>query len=166
MIFKYWFFSRLISIAFPVYHRNKITKKRMSIMVLIMTCVGILIPALSFFFEGLSDMYVMIALPLYFTLVGAAYTKIFLVASRKSSVSSAEDENMNKSDRKKKRSLLKDFKLAKACLVVVCFFISFIPGPISYILLDDIDWRLRNAIAVWSSSLIFSNSLLNVSIFF
>lgn len=160
-----------MSIVFPVYHREKITKKRVRIIVVIMTCiVAIFIPALSFFYEGLLDMYVIIALPLYFTLVAAAYIKIFLVASKRSSVSpQVEDKNMNGSDRKTKRALLKDFKLAKACcLVVACFFICFIPGPMSYASFDDdeIDWRLHNAIAVWSTSMIFSNSVLNVSIFF
>ena len=156
-----------MSVVFPVYHRNKITKRRIGIVVLIIASIKLSTPALSFFYEGLLDIYIMVVVPLYFVFIVVAYTKIFLVASKRNNVSLVEDENIAGTDRKKKRAFLKDFKLAKACcLVLVCFFTCFIPGPISYVLLEDFDWRMRNAVAVWAASMVFLNSMLNVSIFF
>ena len=158
-----------MSIVYPVYHRNKITKKKVTIVAIIVTAVNITMTGLSFFFYGFSDMFTITVFPLYTTLVAGAYTKIFLVASRKSRVlPDANEENTSSSERKKKREVLKDFKLAKACLlVVVCYFICTLPGPLSYVLLKDfVNWKVQTMIAVWSCAMLFLNSVLNVSIFF
>ena len=142
---------RFVSIVYPVYHRNKITKKKFTIATIITINFNMIMTVLSFFFNGFLDTFIMIVFPLYATLVVAAYTKIFLVASRKNRVSpEVNEENMSRSERKKKRTVLKDFKLAKACLlVVVCYFICVLPGPLSYVLLKHVvNWQIQNIVAI------------------
>ena len=158
-----------MSIVYPVYHRNKITKKKVTIAAIIVTSFNITLTVLSFFIHGLIDTYVIIVFPLYATYVAAAYTKIFLVASRKSRVlPDVNEENTSSLERKKKRAVLKDLKLAKACLlVVVCYFICMLPGPLSYVLLKDfVNWQIQNMVSIWAGCMVFLNSVLNVSIFF
>ena len=158
-----------MSIVYPVYHRNKITKKKITIATIIIISFNTIMTVLSFFFYGFSNVYTIVVFPLYATLVVAAYIKIFLVGSRKNRVSpEVNKENMSSSERKKKRTVLKDFKLAKACLlVVVCYFICMLPGPLSYTILKDfINLQLRSMIGIWACAMLFLNSVLNVSIFF
>jgi hypothetical protein len=158
-----------MAIVYPVYHRNKITKKKVTIATIIITSFNTTLTVLSFFFYDIIDAYVIIAFPLYTILVAAAYIKIFLVASRKSRVlTNMDEDNTSSSERKKKRIIVKNFKLAKTCLlVVVCYFIAIVPGPLSYVLLKDmVNWQLQNMFTIWATTSVFLNSVLNISIFF
>ena len=160
-----------MSIAYPVYHRNKITKKKVMLLFAVTSGFNALVVALSFFLKGLTDTYITVVAPLSIALVTAAYIKIFLVASKRGNVllvnvAQVNDENAGSTNRLVKRALLRDFKIAKACLlVVVCFFVCLLPGPLSYVFLKENDFT-QNVVVVWTISLVFLNSSLNCSIFF
>ena len=127
---------RFMSIVYPVYHRNYITKKKVLIIIIILNSLFSTFLVVSFFWEGLSDLLVVTAFSGNMTFIAGAYRKIFLISSRRSNVVSPEsvEESITSSERKRKRTFLKDIKLAKSCfLVVICYFMCFIPGPLTYI---------------------------------
>ena len=160
---------RFTSIVYPIYHRNKVTKKRITIFFVIINSFFGTVIGLSFFYEGVIMLFSLIVLPSCAVFVVIAYARIFVVASKRCRVSpQADNESIAPSQRMKNRELLKDIKLAKVCLlIVVSFFICFIPAPSVFILLEGTEnWQMQNALLIWGSSSLFFNSTLNVAIFF
>ena len=145
--------ERYLSIVHPVFHRNRITKRRCAAVLLIL---GLLPFALTFsrFFGSdiqtfITGMTIVICLESTYV-----YIAIYYTVTRKT---------MN-NPRKQQAIFLKEVKLAKTCFcIVACCFILYLPNGVMLGIYTK-QTRILNAmvhIKVWTTSLVTINSTVN-----
>ena len=101
---------------------------------------------------------------------GYAYIRIFIVGRQKLGHSGNRPgaAEQTQAGLNKKRSFVRELKLAKSCfLVFICYLICFIPGPLIYFIEPENDTHIiRRVKRNWILTLFALNSSLNSLIFF
>ena len=162
-------FERYYGVLHPILHRTRVTKRRMLIFILCVMVFMLLSIVLWFTYLSLFVFLVYAALVFLLLYTGYAYTRIFMVARKKLGHSGNRpgivEPNQTTAN---KRSFLKELKLAKSCfLVLICYMIFFIPGPVVYFVNANSDTQsIRRIKRSWVVSLFAVNSSLNSLIFF
>lgn len=162
-------FERYFGIVHPIIHRTKVTKSRLVKCLIILWLGGAVQVILTFFNQDVLTRFITVELFAFVTAFAFIHVKIYL-ASRRTSVSfSWADRNSyvfpNDTTKLERKSFLRNLKLAKSCfIVVVCFFVCFLPGPILVIVSskNDVIYMAH----VWSETLILVNPSLNSIVFF
>jgi hypothetical protein len=99
-----------------------------------------------------------------------AYIRIFIVGRQKLGHSGNRPgaAEQTQAGLNKKRSFVRELKLAKSCfLVFICYLICFIPGPLIYFIEPENDTHIiRRVKRNWILTLFALNSSLNSLIFF
>ena len=162
-------FERYYGILYPIFHRTRITQRRMLIFIFCVMIFMLLSIVLWFTYTTYFAYLVYATLVFLLLYTGYAYTRIFMVARKKLGHSGnrlvAVEPNQTKTN---KRSFLKELKLAKSCfLVLICYMLCFIPGPLVYIIQAENETQsIRRIKRSWVVSLFAVNSSLNSLIFF
>lgn len=163
--------ERYLAILHPLLHRTKVTKKRLLILVVLMSSGFLVTLFLSFVDERISRISTSFNIVLFSIITVFIYIRIYFRSRQSRKVNRLENAtgdivfSQHASEMGKKRRLLEDIKLAKSYfLVVICFCICFIPRVIATAI-NAIDFK-GLLVNVWTTILILMNSSLNSVIFF
>ena len=150
--------ERYLSIHFPIFHRNIVTKRRCAVALFILALIPFGL-AFSRFFNSDIQTYVT-GMTIVVCVVSAyVYIAIYYTASRR----------MVNNARNKQATFAKEVKLAKTCFcVVACCFIMYLPNGIVFAIDTD---QTRNLnvlvnVKVWTTSLVTINSTVNCVVLF
>ena len=157
--------ERYIGVLHPYYYETNVTKKR----ILIYVCGSglALFSVFTFsFYDRRITRNVIIGLKFaFFLFTGFVYTRIYLVIRK---LTRSERRPACESDRNQniKAQIIRDSRHARSCfLIVICFFIFLLPGPLTITLLtvDSIDF---NVYFNFSMTWMILNSSINSVILF
>ena len=155
--------ERYFGVVHPFFHRDKVTRNRLLVYVILLSSLVVIFFCLSFAFNGIIRYLGVVVIFLYLSSMSFAYTRIYLASIASSRTVHAEP---SQEERKKKRQFLKDVKLAKTCfLIVACSLLCLLPTGISartsYFLGFD-----RVFVVIWAKTFALLNPSLNSAIFF
>ena len=168
--------ERYMSIVHPIAHRNKVTKKRLLISVVLIWIFCMIIVGVSFFERRIAIFFYMIYLFHFPVLTVYVYARIFLAIKKpRRHLTSPTSENKPTSyDRvlvenclepKSRHRFLQDIKLLKTCFVVIiCFFVCSLPLP--FILAVNVTGLNGSILKTWGMTFLMMNSCLNSVILF
>ena len=134
--------ERCISIVHPIVHRNKVTKKRLLISVVLIWILCIIIIGVSLLERRIASFLYSIYLFHFPVLTVYVYARIFFaIKTPRRHLTSPTSENklatydrvlaQKGSELKSRRRLLQDIKLLKTCFVIIiCFFVCSVPLPL------------------------------------
>ena len=152
--------ERYFGVVHPFFHREKVTRNRLLVYVILVSSLAVIFLCLSFAFKGILLSFGLVVILLYLSSLSFVYTRIYLatISSRQVHVESSQEE------RKKKRQFLKDIKLAKTCfLIVACSILCLFPTGIKTRTSNFSDFGV---VTIWGKTLTLLNPSLNSAIFF
>ena len=155
--------ERYFGVVHPFFHRDKVTRNRLLVYVILVSSLVVIFFCLSFAFKGILRSFGVVVIFLYLSSMAFAYTKIYLASIASSRTVHVEP---SQEERKKKRQFLKDVKLAKTCfLIVACSLLCLLPTSISAKPLNFSGFD-RVIVAIWAKTFALLNPSLNSAIFF
>ena len=158
--------ERCISIVHPIVHRNKVTKKRLLISVVLIWTLCIIIIGVSLLESRIAGFLYSIYLFHFPILTVYVYARIFFVIkTQRRHLTTPRVLAQKCSELKSRRRLLQDIKLLKTCFVVIiCFFVCSLPLPL---LVAVNVTELNGSISrTWGMTFLTMNSCLNSVILF
>lgn len=164
-------FERYMGVLHPFIHRTKITKKKLLFHVF-HSCVSHTVTVLIFYvYMTVRRLVIATVIPVFLVGTTYIYVRIFLVARKR--LMATQNPNAiagqgNKSAMDKKKTYLREIKLAKSCFMIVLLFIfSFLPLSIVYVFFaDQMTPTTFRIVQSWCLTLATLNSSLNSVIFF
>ena len=154
--------ERYFGVVHPFFHRDKVTRNRLLVYVILLSSLVVIFFCLSFALNGMLRYLGVVVVFLYLSSMSFAYTIIYLASIASSRRVHAEP---SQEERKKKRQFLKDVKLAKTCfLIVACSLLCLLPTGISARMsFSGFD---RLFVVTWAKTFALLNPSLNSAIFF
>ena len=153
--------ERYLGIVHPIFHRMKVTKKRLLRCLIFIWIFGAAQNVLLFHYEAVIIKLITIEVILLLVLLLYMYVKIYLSAPK-----SRNKVHQDEMQRFKEKTFMKNAKLAKSCfLVIISSYICFIPASI-------VNGMTRNRsegvylMQIWCEVLLLLNSCLNSVLFF
>lgn len=151
--------ERYLSIIHPIFHRNKVTKRKLLKTAMLLWCFCVAESCVLFINGNVGILLMCLWLAFFLLTVAFIYTRIFCAVCRNSGLTSENSSTLNQ------KRLLRNIRQAKSCLIVVlCNFVCFLP-TIFVMNLKKSPFNMMILLS-WSSTLIFSASSLNSVIFF
>ena len=162
--------ERYAAICHPLYHRTKVTRKRLMKCLIFLWFFAIVGTVLSSLFQTFFNYVIIPELAAFITFLLYVYIKIYLANSTKSSINITEgrqDADLNNRLRDQQRKAMLNTKLAKSCfLAVISFVICYLPSGITTSGAFKFQKDLGVLVLVWAKTLILLNSSLNSIVFF
>ena len=155
--------ERYFGIVHPLIHRNKVTRKKFLVYLILITLLVFIVFGISFVRPGITRIFGMAVIVLFLTSMAFVYIRIYFA-----SVSSSRmvHTQVSQEQRKKKRQFLKDIKLAKTCfLVVACSLMCLLPTAIASGKSNFFSFD-RVVVVIWTKSFAMLNPALNTVVFF
>ncbi len=162
-------FERYLGIVHPLVHRVKLTKKKLLSSVFLACAIGTVITALASNTVQTRRLISAIYGLLFLITSAYVYIRIFLAAKKPSLQNPPNAIAGKESTTNKKKSNLREIKLAKSCLMMVLLFVfSFLPAVIVSILAyaEQIGPVELRTVQAWCVLVATLNSSLNSLIFF
>ena len=159
--------ERYAAICHPLFHRTKVTRKRLLKCTIFFWFLALLVTVLSWHFVVFFD-YVIIPELLVFNIILAYfYLRIYVANSRSLKNTRRTDGDQNAVRNEQRRQHLANVKLAKSCfLALMAYVICYLPSSIITHGAFEYEKDLKICILVWSETLILANSTLNSIVFF
>ena len=159
--------ERYAAICHPLFHRTKVTRKRLLKCTIFFWLLALLGTVLSWHFAVFFD-YVIIPELLVFNIILAYfYLRIYVANSRSFKNTRRTERDQNAMRNEQRRQHLANVKLAKSCfLAVMAYVICYLPSSIFTKAALKVEKDLSNCILVWAITLILANSTVNSIVFF
>ena len=157
-----------MGVLHPFFHRTKITKKKLLFHVF-HSCVSHTVTVLMFYvYMTVRRLVIATVIPVFLVGTTYVYVRIFLVERKRPIATQNPIAGQgNKSAMDKKKTYLREIKLAKSCFMIVLLFIfCFLPLSIVYVFFADRMSPTFRIVQSWCLTLATLNSSLNSVIFF
>lgn len=160
--------ERYFAIIHPIYHRNKVTKRRLLAVAVSTWVFCVIMPSVLFTSAIVLRILICATVTSFLMILAFIYTNIFAIIRRSTVNASLPDVYTAvalTASALRRKEFLQKVRQAKSCLVVViCTFCCFLPSTVtSY--RDQITYDML-VLTLWSMTLVFAASALNSIIFF
>jgi hypothetical protein len=162
--------ERYAAICHPLFHRTKVSRKRLMKCLTFLWFVALVATILSWRFIAFFQYVVIPELLAFHIVLVYIYVRIYLANSRSSKTlnqSEGQQDAHEKTAREQRRQLLLNVKLAKSCCVaVVSYFLCYLPSCIITNAGFKYEKDMAISVFVWAETLILANSSINSIVFF
>ena len=163
--------ERFLSIMFPIFHRNSVTKKRLVYFLAFQIIIGVALIQLYYFAASIiADVLMTVVLLLNSLAFVFLNCKMLLIKSKHENERIAPAGTATPIHQGRKERMKNTKSISRCSLAVACFFICFSPEMINAVwrFTTKAAWYDRQAVIfrVWSNTLIAMNSTFNCLIFF
>ncbi len=162
--------ERYAAICHPLFHRTKVSRKRLMKCLTFFWFVALVATTLSWRFIAFFEYVVIPELLAFHIVLVYIYVRIYLANSRSSKTlnqSKGQQDAHEKTAREQRRQLLLNVKLAKSCCVaVVSYFLCYLPSCIITNAGFKYEKDMAISVVVWAETLILANSSINSIVFF
>ena len=158
--------ERYIGVLHPYAYSTRVTKGRILVYELLGCLFIIAFIVVSLPIPNVLSIFVVFLIITFVILNTLVYTRIYFVVLKIARLNKAQDVNARTQNSNKRQTFLNEVKQAKSCfLVLLCFFICFLPLPLSTLILREKNFNYMVS-QVWCCTLIILNSSVNSIIFF
>ncbi|XP_028405292.1 uncharacterized protein LOC114527798 [Dendronephthya gigantea] len=163
--------ERYAAICHPLFHRAKVTRKRLMKCLIFFWLLALIATILSWRFQAFFTYVVTPELLVFHILLVYFYVRIYL-ANLNSSKSIRSKEGINReadlaSWNGRRRKGMMNVNLAKSCFfAVISFVICYLPTSIAMTMKTNFRKDVQVLIDIWATTLILLNSSLNSIVFF
>ena len=159
--------ERYAAICHPLFHRTKVTRKRLLKCMFFLWFLALLGTVLSWYFEGFFAYVIIPELLAFNVFLVYIYVRIYLANSKSLKNLRNIEGDQNAERNEQRRQNMVNVKLAKSCfLAVITFVVCYLPSSIITNGAFEYERGLKICILVWAETLILANSTLNSIVFF
>ncbi|XP_028405390.1 olfactory receptor 4M1-like isoform X2 [Dendronephthya gigantea] len=163
--------ERYAAICHPLFHRTKVTRKRLMKCVILLWLAALISTILSKRFQAFFEYYIIPERLVFIILLMYFYVRIYL-ANLYSSKNIRSKNRINQGSdlalwNGRRRKVMMNVNLAKSCfLAVISFVICYLPSTIAMMIKEKCGKEMQIMVEVWATTLILLNSSLNSIVFF